>query len=148
MEAGSNNGSDWRPELAAVSGPMPYEPEQSCFDACVRASAYLSVRLPLSMVARAGCCDECRESAHGSKRHETMREPMERRQGGGNDQRPELATVSGAMPRAPRLGRRALRGVRSGSGSSSRLAVGFSVPMVAAVGSSFRAGRAGDPASR
>ena len=34
----------------------------------------------------------------GSERHEAMREPMERRQGGGDDRRPDLAAVSGAMP--------------------------------------------------
>ena len=84
------------------------------------------------------------------KRHETMREPMERRQGGGNDWRPELATVSGAMPYAPRLRRRALGGGCAGAGPSpsARLSVGLSVPMVAAVGSIFLIGRDRCSASR
>jgi hypothetical protein len=108
METGSDNGNDWRPELAAVSGAMPYEPGQPRFDV----SAHLSVRLPFPMVAARGpsFCNGVKRRRR-PKRYETMREPMERRQGGGNDRRPELATVSGAMPYAPRLRRRALGGV-------------------------------------
>lgn len=68
----------------------------------------------------------------------------------GNDRRPELATVPGAMPYAPRLRRRALRGFCAGAGpsTSARLSVGLSVPMVAAVGSIFHTRRARDSASR
>ena len=54
METGSDNGNDWRPELAAVPGAMPYEPEQPRFDACIRARSHLSVRLPFSMVTALG----------------------------------------------------------------------------------------------
>ena len=140
METGSDNGNDWRPELAAVSGAMPYEPEQPRFDACDRARACPSVRLPFPMVAVLGAsfCDGVNRRRR-PKRHETMREPMERRQGGGNDRRPELAAVSCAMPYAPRL-RRRRSGV--GPGPSARLSVRLPVSLVAAVGSSFRAGRA------
>ena len=91
MEASSDCGNDWQSELAAVSGAMPYERGQLPFDA--------RVRLPLPMVAAVGanfCADVKRRRR--AKRDETMREPMERLQGGGNDRRPELAAVSGAMP--------------------------------------------------
>ena len=37
----------------------------------------------------------------GSERHEAMREPMERRQGGADDRGPDMAAVSGAMPCKP-----------------------------------------------
>ncbi len=59
METGSDNGNDWRPELAAVSGAMPSEPEQRGFDACDRARACPSVRLHFPMVAVLGAsfCD-------------------------------------------------------------------------------------------
>jgi hypothetical protein len=149
METGSDNGNDWRPELAAVSGAMPYEPGQPRFDV----SAHLSVRLPFPMVAARGpsFCNGVKRRRR-PKRYETMREPMERRQGGGNDRRPELATVSGAMPYAPRLRRRALGGGCAGSYASprpsARLSVRLSVPVVAAVGSSFHSGRARNSASR
>ena len=148
METGSDNGSDWGAKLAAVSGAMPYEPDQLRFDPCVCASAraYHSVRLPLPMVAVVGAsfCNGVKRRRR-PKRHETMREPMERRQGGGNDRRPELATVSSAMPNPPKLSRRALGRfcARSGAGASlrARLTVRFSVPVVAAVGSGFFTGR-------
>src|ERR1700722_17453068 len=141
METSSDNGNDWGAELAPVSGAMPYEPDQSRFDAGVCASAYHSVRLPLPMVAVVGAsfCDGVKRRRR-PKRHETMREPMERRQGGGNDRRPELATVSSAMPNPPRLRRRALgrfcghARAGCGAGPNARLSVRFSVPMVAAVG--------------
>jgi hypothetical protein len=157
METGSDNGIDRGPELAAVPGAMPYEPEQLRFDACVCATAraYHSVRLPFPMVAVVGAsfCDGVKRRRR-PKRHETMREPMERRQGGGNDRRPELATVSSAMPNPPRLRRRALgrfcghARAGSGAGPNARLSVRFSVPMVAAVGSSFFNGRDRYSASR
>jgi hypothetical protein len=151
METGSDNGNDWRPELAAVSGAMPYEPDKPRFDACASARAHLSVRLPFPMVAThsASFCNGVKRRRR-PKRHETMREPMERRQGGGNDRRPELATVSGAMPYAPRLRRRALGGGCAGScgGPSARLSVRLPFPVVATVSSSFRTGRARDSASR
>ena len=151
METGSDNGSDWGAKLAAVSGAMPYEPDQPCFDVCASARAYHSVRLPFPMVAVVGAsfCDGVKRRRR-PKRHEIMREPMERRQGGGNDRRPELATISIAMPNPPRLRRRALRRfcTRADSGPRVRLSVRFSVPMVAAVGSSFHTRRARDAASR
>jgi hypothetical protein len=123
---------------------MPYEPDQLRFDPCVCASAraYHSVRLPLPMVAVVGAsfCNGVKRRRR-PKRHETMRKPMERRQGSGNDRRPELATVSSAMPNPPKLSRRALGRfcARSGAGASlrARLPVRFSVPVVAAVGSDF-----------
>jgi hypothetical protein len=155
METGSDNGNDWRPELAAVSGAMPYEPDKPRFDACASARAHLSVRLPFPMVAThsASFCNGVKRRRR-PKRHETMREPMERRQGGGNDRRPELATVSSAMPNPPRLRRRALgrfcghARAGSGAGPNARLSVRFSVPMVAAVGSSLFTGRDRYSASR
>jgi hypothetical protein len=153
METGSDNGNDWRPELAAVSGAVPCEPEQPRVDPCGPARAYLSVRLHFPMVAVVGAsfCDGVKRR-HRPKRHESMREPMERRQGGGNDRRPELAAISRAMPYAPRLRRRALGGVgagfRSGAGPRARLSVRLSVPMVAAVGSRFYSGRDRYSASR
>jgi hypothetical protein len=150
METGSDNGNDWRPDLASVSDGMPYEPDQPRFDA----SARRSVRIPFPMVATLGAsfCNGVKRRRR-PKRHEIMREPMERRQSGGNDRRPKLATVSGAMPHAPRLRRRTLGRVCSGSGggrpsSCARLSVRLSVPLVAAVGSGFRAGRAHSSASR
>src|ERR1700733_7590382 len=151
METGSDNGNDWRPDLASVSDAMPYEPDQPLFDA----SARRSVRLPFPMVAAPGAsfCNGVKRRRR-PKRHEIMREPMERRQGGGNDRRPELATISSAMPNPPRLRRRALgkfsarAGSGSGAGPNARLSVRFSVPMVAAVGSSFHTRRARDAASR
>ena len=144
METGSDNGNDWRPELAAVSGAMPCEPEQRGFDACDRARACPSVRLHFPMVAVLGAsfCDGVNRRRR-PKRHETMREPMERRQGGGNDRRPELAAISCAMPYAPRLRRRTL-----GPGPSARLSVRLPVSLVAAVGSSFYIGRHRYSASR
>jgi hypothetical protein len=151
MEAGSGNGSNQRPELAAVPGAMPYEPGQLPFGARVCASARPAVRLTFPMVAAVGAsfCDGVKRRRR-PKRHETMREPMERRQGGGNDRGPELAAVSGAMPNPPRLRRRALRRfcARAGAGPSPSLTVGLSFPLVAAAESSSRTGRARDAASR
>src|SRR6202042_3266700 len=136
METGSDNGSDWGAKLAAVSGAMPYEPAQPCFDVCASARAYHSVRLTFPMVAAVGAsfCDGVKRRRR-PKRHETMREPMERRQGGGNDRGPELAAVSGPMPTPPGLRRRALRrfcpraGAGAGAGPSPSLTVGLSFPL-------------------
>src|ERR1700729_364094 len=155
METGSDNGSHWGAKLAAVSGAMPYEPDQPRFDVCASARAYHSVRLPFPMVAVVGAsfCEGVKRRRR-PKRHETMREPMERRQGGGNDRRPELAKVSSAMPKPPKLRPRALgrfcahARAGSGAGPNARLSVRFSVPMVAAVGSSFFNGRDRYSASR
>jgi hypothetical protein len=61
METGSDNGNDWRQDLASVSDAMPYEPDQPRFGASARSS----VRLFVSMVAavgsgfRAGRADSC-----------------------------------------------------------------------------------------
>ena len=41
---------------------------------------------------------KCRRSGGRPKRHETLREPMERGQGRWNDRRPDVAAVSVAMP--------------------------------------------------
>jgi hypothetical protein len=144
METGSDNRSDRRAELATVSGAMPREPDQRRFDSCIRTCD--SVGLPFPMVTALGSRfrTERRGFVWDSKRHEIVCEPMERRQGGGNDRRPELAAVSGTMPYAPRLRRRALGGDCAGGAgpsSSARLSVGLSVPMVAAVGSIFLIGR-------
>ena len=118
MEAGSDNGNNRRSELAAVSGAMPYEPGAAPLRRPRQRRRRPAVRLPFPMVAAVGAssCDGVKRRRR-PKRHETMREPMERRQGGGNDRRPELATVSGAMPNPPRLRRRALGGFCAGSGS-------------------------------
>ena len=48
---------------------------------------------------------KCRRSGGRPKRHETLREPMERRQGRRNDRRSKLAAVFIAVPIAPRLRR-------------------------------------------
>jgi hypothetical protein len=86
------------------------------------------------------------------KRHEGMRQRMEAGPGRGNDRRPELASVSGAMPYAP--GRRCgavFCNNRSCARPSARacLSVRRSVPIVAALGYRFGAGaesgRALDP---
>ena len=148
METGSDHGSDRRPELAAVSGAMPYEPGEPRFDACVCACP--SVRLPFPMVAALGAsfCNGVKRRRR-PKRHEAVRGPMERRQGGGNDRRPELAAVSRAVPHAPRLRSVGRFCVGPSSCPGARASpVRLSVPMVAAVGSCFRAGRDRDPASR
>jgi hypothetical protein len=141
METGSVHGSDRRPELAAVSGAMPDEPSEPRFDACVY--AYPSVRFTLPMVAALGAsfCDHVKRRRR-PKRHEAMRGPMERRQGGGNDRRPDVAAVSSAVPHAPGLRSVGRFCVGPSSGSGARAGpVRLSVPMVAAVGSSFRARR-------
>ena len=111
MERGPVGGNDRRPDLAAVSDAMPCEPERRrrADLSDIRSRARLSVRLPLPVVAavgsnfRAGV--ERRRAFGRRKRHETMREPMERGQGRGNDRRPDVAAVSGAMPCAPALSR-------------------------------------------
>jgi hypothetical protein len=153
METGSGNGSDWRPELAAVPGAMSYGPEQLGFGPCVGARTCYSVRLPLPMVAAIGgsfCAGVKRRRR--PKRDETMREPMERRQGRGNDRRPELATVSSAMSNSAGLRRGALGRFCAGSSArpspSARLSVRFSVLLVAADGSSFHTRCARDAAGR
>ena len=75
METGSDNGSDWWAKLAAVSGAMPYEPDQPRFDVCASARAYHSVRLPLPMVAVVGASFyNGVKRRRRPKRHETMRE--------------------------------------------------------------------------
>jgi hypothetical protein len=153
MEAGSGNGCNRRPELAPVSGAMPYEPGQLPFDARVCARARPSVRLTFPVVAAVGAsfCDGVKRRWR-AKHHETMREPMERRQGGGHDWRPELATVSGAVPNPPRLRRRVLgrfcARVGSCPGPRARLTIWLSFPMVAAVGSGVLTGRGRNSASR
>jgi hypothetical protein len=151
MEAGSDHRSDRRPELATISGAMPYEPGELRFDACACASARRSVRLPFPMVAAlgAGFCDGVKRRRR-PKRHEALRGPMERRQGGGNGRRPDLVAVSRAVPHAPRLRLRLVGrfcfGPSPCSRARARASVRLSVSMVAAVGSSFRARRARDSA--
>jgi hypothetical protein len=144
METGSDRGNHGRPELAAVSGAVPYEPEQPS-DACVRACP--SVRLPVPMVAalRPGF-DHGVNRHRRPERHEALRGPMERRQGGGNDRRADLAAISRAVPYAPRL-RRAVGRFCSGPSPRARLSVGLSVPLVAVIAPSFGAGRALNPPS-
>ena len=136
-------GNDRRPDLAPVSGAMPCGPERRRRGASVGPGAR-PVWLSHSMVAalgagfRAGV--ERRRRDRGSERHATMREPMERGQGGGNDRWPNLAAVSGAMPCEPLSRGLALGRFRSGAGPgpspcpSARLSVGLAVSMVAAVG--------------
>ena len=144
-------GNDRRPDLAAVSGAMPCEPERRrrADLSDIRSRARRSVWLPLPMVAavgshfRAGV--ECRRAFGRPKRHETMREPMERGQGGRNDRQPDLAAVSGAMPCEPTpCGRAVVGDIRSGAGAGACpnaracLSVRLAVPMVATVGSRIR----------
>ena len=101
MERSRGGWDDQRPDLAPVSGAMPCEPERRRGGASVGPGAR-PVWLSHSMVAalgagfRAGV--ESRRRDRRSERHATMREPMERGQGGGHDRRPNLAAVSGAMP--------------------------------------------------
>jgi hypothetical protein len=127
--------------MAGVSGPVPYAPRLGR-----RSGACPSVRLPLAMVAALGAAFrvgvECRRGPGRSKRDEDMREPMEGGQSGGNDRRPILAAVSGAMP-PPGLGRRpAFRGFCccSRSCACARHPVRLSVSLVAAVDARFDAG--------
>lgn len=160
MERSPGGGNDRRPDLAPVSGAMPCGPERRRGGAGVGPSAR-PVRLadPLASALGAGlrASVERQRRNRGSKCHETMREPMERRQGGGNDRRPKLAAVSGAMPCKPLSRGRALGRFRSGSGSgaspcaNARLSVGLALSMVASVGVRLRSGverrRAVGPAS-
>jgi hypothetical protein len=84
MEAGSGGWYDGRSELAAVSGAVSYTSGFSrlanLFDS--RSRACPSVRLSVPMVAavsayfRGGL--KCRRALGRPKRHEDMREPMER----------------------------------------------------------------------
>jgi hypothetical protein len=156
MERGRGGGDHQRPELAAVSGSMPRKPSRHAGFGGPRFRACLSVGLSLPVVAvvdsrsRAGV--EWRRAFGRSKRHATLRQPMERRQGGGNDRRPDLAAVSGAMPRNPEVsGRRSLGWVRSRAGAGAcacaRLPIRLSLPMGAAVGPRFRSG-GGDAGGR
>ena len=76
---------------------------------------------------------------------ERVCEPMEGCRGRGNDRRPDLAAVSVAVPHPRELRRgAALRDVRSRAGPCPSARAGHTVrlplPMVAAIGSSFRAG--------
>ncbi len=105
-------------------------------------SARLSVGLAVPLVAPVGAGVRRRRAFGGAKRHETMREPMERREGGGNDKRPDLAAVSRAMPCEPLDRRVAFGRFRSGSGAGprARLSVRLPVPMAEVVGALFRAG--------
>ncbi len=125
MEAGSGNRSNRRPELAADSGAMPYEPSQLFFDARVCAGARPSVRLAFPMVAIVGAsfCNGVKRRRR-PKRHEVVRGPMEGRQGRGNDRRPDLAAISLAVPLAPKLCRRPVGrfcfGPRSGARARAR----------------------------
>ena len=129
--------------LASVSGAVPYAPGRSHrADGGSRAAP--SVRLPIPMVAAVDAdfrgCFKCRRSGDRPKRHETLREPMERRQGRWNDRRPDVATVSVAMPHAPRLHRFVLGRFRSAPpGPGARLSVRLSVPVVATIGALDRA---------
>ena len=138
MERGSGGGNNGRRDLAAVSGAVPRAARRRRRGAC--ASARPSVRLSDPLVAavrsrfRAGVAR--RRFFGRRKRHEAMREPVERGEGRGNDRRPIVAAVSGAVPHAPGLSRGpALGEFRSGSGScpSARPSVRLPLPMVAAV---------------
>ena len=80
-------------------------------------------------VLRRGC-----ERGNRAKRHANMRNRMEAGSDGGNDRWRGVAAVSGAVPNAPRLSRRADGRTRAGP------AVRLPVPMVAAVGDNFHRG--------
>ena len=147
MERGEGGGNDRGPDLAAVSRAMPCERERRRCGAGVGPGARLSVGLALPLVAPVGAGVQCRRAFGRRERHERMREPMERGEGGGNDRRPDLAAVSRAMPCEPHGRRVALGRIRSSASASvgpsacARLSVGFPVPLVAAiVGACFGAG--------
>src|SRR3984885_3650983 len=119
VEAGPGGRNDRWSGLAPVLGAVPYAPGFSRrTDGASRAAP--SVWLPIPVVAAVGVDIhrgfKCRRSRDRPKRHETMREPMERRQGRWNDRRPDVAAVSVAMPRAPNLDRFVLGRFRSRAG--------------------------------
>jgi hypothetical protein len=159
VEAGPGGWNNRRPILAAVSDGVPH-PRRFRRRALFvdRRRARPSVRLPVPVVTTGDKFRDrinCRRPLGGSKRHEAVRKPMERREGGGNDRRPDLAAVSGAMPHAPKL-RRAVGRFRAGAGPCPSvracLPVRLPVPVVATIGSRFDAGverwRASGPGGR
>ena len=83
MEAGPDGWNDRRPELATVSGAVPHPRRRSRRPSSGRSRAGPSVRLPVPMVAAVGAKFrgrvKCRRVLGWPKRHESMREPMERR---------------------------------------------------------------------
>ncbi len=109
-----------------------------------RSRAWRSFRFTVPMVAAFGAGFgvrvKCRRGLGRPKRHEGMRKPMERRQGGWNHRRPILAAVSRSVPHPSGLGRRlALRRFRSRAGACARLPVRLLVPLVASVRFDFGA---------
>ena len=109
--------NDRRSELASVLGAVPYAPgfarRAVLADGSSRAGP--SVRLPIPMVAAVGADFhrglKCRRSRGRPKRHEAMRKPMERRQGRGNDRRPDAGRSfcrNAARAKAPPLRPRAV----------------------------------------
>jgi hypothetical protein len=143
MEAGRGGGNEPGPKLATVSCSVPYAPGRSPRAVFIdgRACACASVRLPIPLVAAVGANRglKCRRSSERPKRYETLREPMERRQGRWNDRRPDVATVSVTLP-PPNLHRFVLGRLRPRSGPSpvAGSSVRISVPVVATVGALFR----------
>jgi hypothetical protein len=150
MEAGPDGWNDRKSELAAVSGPVPHAPRFGCCAIHIdsRSRARPAVRLPLPMVAALGAKFrgrlECRRALGWPKRHEAVREPMERRQGCWRDRRSDLAAVSVAMPYTPELHRLVLGRFRSRAGfrPSARacLPVRLPFPMVAIIEFGFGTG--------
>lgn len=142
MEASPGGWNDRRSGLASVLGAVPYAPGCS-HRADGGARVAPSVRLPIPMVAAVDAdfhrCFKCRRSGDRPKRHETLRKPMERRQGRWNDRRPDVATVSVAMPRAPNLHRFVVGRIRFRAGPGARFSVRISVPVVATIGALDRA---------
>ena len=155
METGSGHGSDRRPELAAVSGAMPYEPGEPRFDACVApAPAPQSGSLfPWSQPSAPAPATASNVGAGQSVMKLCAGQWKDAKAAGttGGQSWPQFL---GAVPHAPRLRRRPVGrfcfgpSSSSGSGARASLPVRLSVSMVAAVGSGFRAGRARDSASR
>ena len=106
MEAGSIRGDDWRGVVAAVSGAVPHALSCRAIIAVSRPRG-LAVRFPIPVVASfsAGFHDGVnrRRALAGRERHEAVRQPMERGEGGWNDRGPELASISSPVSDAAGL---------------------------------------------
>jgi hypothetical protein len=148
VEAGAGRWNDRWSGLASVLGAVPYAPGRSrrAVLANSRSRACPPVRLPVPVVSAIGADFHRglnrRRSGGRPKRHETLREPMERRQGRRNDRRSKLAAVFIAVPIAPRLRRFVFGRFRSRLCPSARscfyLPVRLPVSLVATVGALYR----------
>ena len=142
MEAGSGRWNDRWSGLASIPGAVSYARGRSP-GADSRSSVGAAVRLPVSLVSAIGVDFhrglKPRCSGWRPKRHETLREPMERRQGRWNDRGPDMAAVFIAVPCAPRLRRFFLRWFRPRLGPCARSCppVRLFIPVVATIGALF-----------